>query len=56
MPAKQLSFVARTEATGLAAKAPVMLTSRADNDRALLVSPALAQLYEYWPGRPRNRR
>jgi hypothetical protein len=25
-----------------------MLTSRADNDRARLVSCALAQLYEYW--------
>jgi hypothetical protein len=25
-----------------------MLTSRADNDRARLVSRALAQLYEYW--------
>ncbi|HEY1888542.1 MAG TPA: hypothetical protein VGG86_21245 [Roseiarcus sp.] len=44
------SFVARAEAAGLApgAKAPVMLTSRADNNRARLVSCALAQLYEYW--------
>jgi phosphate butyryltransferase len=43
------SFVARAEAAGLApgAKAPVMLTSRADNNRARLVSCA-AQLYEYW--------
>ena len=47
---KELSFVARAEAAGLVlgAKAPVMLTSRADNDRARLVSCALAQLYEYW--------
>ena len=44
------AFVARAEAAGPApgAKAPVMLTSRADNDRARLVSCALAQLYEYW--------
>ncbi|HEY1863554.1 MAG TPA: hypothetical protein VGG77_07675 [Roseiarcus sp.] len=43
-------FVARAEAAGLAlgAKAPAMLTSRADNDRARLVSCAPAQLYEYW--------
>ena len=48
--AKELSFVARAEAAGLVlgAKAPVMLTSRADNDRARLASCALAQLYEYW--------
>ena len=47
---KELSFVARAEAAGLVlgAKAPVILTSRADNDRARLVSCALAQLYEYW--------
>ena len=32
----------------LGAKAPVMLTSRADNDRARLASCALAQLYGYW--------
>ena len=43
-------FVARAEAAGLVlgAKAPVILTSRADNDRARLASCALAQLYEYW--------
>ena len=47
---KELSFVARAEATGLVlgAKAQVMATSRADNDRARLVFCALAQLYEYW--------
>jgi phosphotransacetylase/acyl dehydratase len=47
---KELSFVARAEPAGLVlgAKAPVILTSRADNDRARLASCALAQLYEYW--------
>jgi phosphotransacetylase/acyl dehydratase len=50
MLAKELSFVAGAEAAGLVlgAKAPLMLTSRADNDRARLASCALAQLYEYW--------
>ena len=50
MLAKELSFVARAEAAGLVlgAKAPVILTSRADDDRARLASCALAQLYEYW--------
>ena len=50
MLAKELTFVARAEAAGLVlgAKAPVILTSRADNDRARLASGALAQLYEYW--------
>ena len=50
MVAKELTFVARAEAAGLVlgAKAPVMLTSRADNDRARLASCALAQLYDYY--------
>ncbi len=50
MLAKELTFVARAEAAGLVvgAKAPVMLTSRADNDRARLASCALAQFYEYY--------
>ena len=50
MLAKELTFVARAETAGLAlgAAAPVMLTSRADNDRARLASCALAQLYEHW--------
>ncbi len=49
MLSKELTFVARAEAAGLVvgAKAPVMLTSRADNDRARLASCALAQ-YEYY--------
>jgi phosphotransacetylase/acyl dehydratase len=50
MLAKELTFVASAEAAGLVvgAKAPVMLTSRADNDRARLASCALAQLYQYY--------
>jgi phosphotransacetylase len=44
MLAKELTFVGLV----LGAKAPVILTSRADNDRARLASCALAQLYEYW--------
>jgi phosphate butyryltransferase len=50
MLAKELTFVARAEAAGLVvgAQVPVMLTSRADNDRARLASSALAQLYAYW--------
>jgi phosphate butyryltransferase len=50
MLAKELTFVAHAEAAGLVvgASAPVMLTSRADNDKARLVSCALAQLYNYW--------
>ena len=50
MLAKELTFLAQAEAAGLAigAKVPVILTSRADNDRARLVSCALAQLYRHW--------
>ncbi len=50
MLAKELTFVARAEAAGLVlgALVPVILTSRADNDRARLASCALAQLYDYW--------
>lgn len=50
MLAKQLTFVARAEAAGMVvgAKVPVILTSRADNDKARLASCALAQLYDYW--------
>jgi phosphate butyryltransferase len=55
---KELSFVARAEAAGLAlgAKAPVKLTSRADYDRARLVSCALAALRILASRRPRVRR
>ncbi|MBA5776239.1 bifunctional enoyl-CoA hydratase/phosphate acetyltransferase [Stappia sp. F7233] len=50
MLAKELTFVAHAEAAGLVvgAKVPIMLTSRADDDRARLCSCALALLYEYW--------
>ncbi len=50
MLAKELTFVAQAEAAGLVvgASAAVILTSRADNDRARLASCALAQLYEFW--------
>lgn len=50
MLAKELTFVARAEAAGLVvgAKAPVILTSRADNDRARLASCAIAILYDHW--------
>lgn len=50
MLAKELTFVARAEAAGLVigAKVPVMLTSRADNDRARLASSALAALFDHW--------
>lgn len=50
MLAKELTFVARAEAAGLVigAQVPVMLTSRADNDRSRLASCALALLYDYW--------
>jgi phosphate butyryltransferase len=50
MLAKELTFLAHAEAAGLVlgAQAPVMLTRRADNDRARLVSCALALLYDYF--------
>ena len=50
MLAKELIFAARAEAAGLVlgARVPIMLTSRADNDRARLASCALAQLYRYY--------
>ncbi len=50
MMAKELTFMAHAEAAGLVlgAQVPVMLTSRADDERARLVSCALAQLYDVW--------
>ena len=58
MLAKELTFVARAEAAGLVlgAEAPVMLTSRADNDRARLASCALARFTSISPRRPGVRR
>lgn len=50
MLAKELTFVAHADAAGLVlgAKAPVMLTSRADDEKSRLVSCAVALLYEHW--------
>ena len=47
MLAKQLTFISHAQPAGLVigAKAPIMLTSRADNERARLASCALAQLF-----------
>ena len=46
----RVDYAAHAEAAGLVlgARAPVMLTSRADNDRARLGSSALALLYDHW--------
>jgi phosphate butyryltransferase len=56
MLAKELTFVARANAAGLVvgAAAPVILTSRADDEDSRLASVALAQLYQHWrrTGRP----
>ena len=50
MLAKELSFIAHAEAAGivLGAKVPVILTSRADNEKARLASCAVAALYRAW--------
>ena len=58
MLAKELTFIAHAESSGLAmgAAVPVMLTSRADSARARLVSCALAVLHDDWHrrgGKPR---
>jgi len=48
--AKELTFIAHAEAAGLVlgARVPIMLTSRADDEKSRLVSCALAQLYDTW--------
>ncbi len=48
--AKELAFVAHAGGAGLVlgAKVPIMLTSRADDDRARLASCAVATLYHAW--------
>lgn len=53
MLVKELSFIAHAEAAGivLGAKVPVILTSRADNEKARLASCAVAALYQAWKGR-----
>ncbi len=50
MIAKQLTFLAHAEAGGLVlgAKCPVILSSRADDDKARLASCAVAALYHQW--------
>lgn len=50
MLAKELSFVAHAEAAGLAlgATVPIILTSRADGEKARLTSCAVAALYGEW--------
>ncbi|MEM6711222.1 MAG: bifunctional enoyl-CoA hydratase/phosphate acetyltransferase, partial [Pseudomonadota bacterium] len=50
MLAKELSFLAHAEAAGVlvGASVPVILTSRADDDKARLASCALAVLFGHW--------
>lgn len=50
MLAKQLTFLSHAESAGLVlgATVPIMLTSRADDERARLMSAALAILYDDW--------
>jgi phosphate butyryltransferase len=50
MLAKQLAFVSGAEAAGIAlgASVPIILTSRADGEKARLASCAIAVLYRYW--------
>jgi phosphate butyryltransferase len=50
MLAKQLVFLSQADTGGLVvgAKVPVMLTSRADDENARLMSAALAVLYGHW--------
>jgi phosphate butyryltransferase len=59
MLAKELAFVAHAEAAGLAvgATVPIILTSRADGEKARLASCAIAALYREWQvaGGARNR-
>jgi phosphate butyryltransferase len=48
MLAKELTFIAQADAAGLVlgAQVPVILTSRADDEKSRLASCALAQLYQ----------
>jgi phosphate butyryltransferase len=55
MLAKELTFVAHAEAAGVAlgATVPIILTSRADSEKARLASCAIAALYREWQsGKP----
>jgi phosphate butyryltransferase len=48
--AKELTYVAQAEGAGLVigAKVPILLTSRADDERSRLFSCAVAALYAHW--------
>ncbi|MGA9598759.1 MAG: bifunctional enoyl-CoA hydratase/phosphate acetyltransferase [Methylocystis sp.] len=48
--AKELTYVAQAEGAGLVigAKVPILLTSRADDERSRLFSCAVATLYAHW--------
>lgn len=50
MLVKELTFLAHADAAGLVvgADVPIILTSRADDERSRFVSAALAILYEHW--------
>lgn len=50
MLAKELTFISHAQSAGLVvgARVPVILTSRADDDRSRLASCALALLYNHW--------
>jgi phosphotransacetylase len=54
MLAKELTFVAHAEAAGvvMGALCPIILNSRADDDKARLASCAVAALYHEWRKRP----
>jgi phosphotransacetylase len=53
MIAKELTFLAHAQAGGLVmgAQVPVILTSRADDDKSRLASCAVAALYADWAAR-----
>jgi phosphate butyryltransferase len=57
MLAKQLVFLSQADTGGLVlgAKVPVMLTSRADDEHARLMSAAFAVLYGHWRRTGRSR-
>lgn len=57
MLAKELTFIAHAEAAGivLGLKVPVMLTSRADSDKARLASAAVAVLFQHFQMTGRSR-
>ncbi|MGA2893160.1 MAG: bifunctional enoyl-CoA hydratase/phosphate acetyltransferase [Xanthobacteraceae bacterium] len=57
MLAKELVFVAHAEAAGIAlgATVPIILTSRADSEKARLASCAIAALYREWRSRGDGR-